>query len=124
MKRVAAIAAALMVVSGISFAEEKAAAEKSPEKPVAVAQEAKAKPDRTAMLEQMWKQAGCTDEEVAKLKELHQQMMEARKEKNMEKAKEIQAEMDKIMTPERKAKVREMRSAMKPAKKDAETTKK
>ncbi|MCX7625785.1 MAG: hypothetical protein N2Z21_06200 [Candidatus Sumerlaeaceae bacterium] len=124
MKRVAAIAAALMVVSGLSFAEEKVAAEKQAEKPAAVASEAKGKPDRTARLEQMWKEAGCSDQEIAKLKELHQQMMEARKDKNMDKAKEIQAEMDKIMTPERKAKLREMRGAMKPEKKDGETTKK
>jgi Spy/CpxP family protein refolding chaperone len=118
MKRVAAIAAALMVVSGLTFAEEKAAAEKPAETTAAVTQAPKGQADRAAAQEQMWKQAGLSDEEIAKMKELRQQFFEARKAKDMAKMKEIQAEMDKIMTPERKEKIR----AMRPAKKDNKTT--
>lgn len=121
MKRVAAIGAAMVLAGAVCFAEE-ASAQKPAEAPKAAAVERKA--GVSAAQEEMWKKAGCTDEEIAKLKELQKQFMEARKNKDQEKAKQIREEMDKIMTPERKAKLRELRAEMKPKAKDAETTKK
>jgi hypothetical protein len=129
MKRVAAIAVALAVVAGVSFAQQEAnqQAEK-PKKEAVAGQQGKemARPGRAAAMEQAWKDAGCSDEEIAKLKDLHKQWIEARKAKDQAKADQAKAEIDKIFTPERQAKLKEARKAMreKAAKaKDAETTK-
>ncbi|MGC8740224.1 MAG: hypothetical protein ACP5UB_02060 [Candidatus Sumerlaeaceae bacterium] len=122
MKRVMAITAAMALTVGVCIAGEAKI-----EKPAKAEKSATASPDRKrawgAAQEEMWKKAGCSDEEIAKLKELQQQFIEARKAKDEQKVKQIREEMDKILTPERKAKISEMRAAAKPKAKDSQTTK-
>lgn len=126
MKRVVAVAAAMVLAASVCFAEEaKPAGEKAAPKPEVKSQAKPARPAGAAQ-EEMWKAAGCSEEEIAKLKELRDQLKEARKAKDEAKVKEIQGEIDKIMTPERRNKVRQIfmeRRAKAIQSKDATTTK-
>ncbi len=140
MKRVAAVALALMTVAGLSVAKEKKSeATAKGEVATVKAQEVKettaaaklqkrgAEPGKpfAARMVESWKAAGCSDEEVAKLQELFAQRAEASKAKDQAKVKEINDEINKILTPERRAKMREQRRAaapMKPAQENESTT--
>jgi len=106
MKRVAALAVAMIAVGSICFAQAKQAAPaaEKPQKEMKAAKPA----GRAMMGDELYKEIGLSDEEIAKMKELREQMKEARKAKDEAKIKQLREEMDKIMTKERQAKMREI----------------
>jgi actin-related protein len=108
MKRVAALAVAMIAVGSICFAQAKEAAPAA-EKPQKQMKAAVPKPTGVPVRnDELYKEIGLSDEEIAKMKELREQMKEARKAKDEAKIKQLREEMDKIMTKERQAKMREI----------------
>ena len=64
--------------------------------------------ERQKLMQEVYKEAGLSDEEIAKLKELDEKMVEARQAKDQAKMKELREERMKILSPEKQAKIREI----------------
>jgi Spy/CpxP family protein refolding chaperone len=94
----------MAMFAGISYAADKAV---KPEEGNAHVAAEKAKGGRADM-EALYKEAGVSDEQIAKLKDVSEKLKEARKAKDGDKVKELVEARKSILTAEQQEKVKEL----------------